>query len=496
IILDDDGKAHTTVSTDLQAFGLIVTAEPYFAVTQPSNLVVVENVIGKDTVGWAQPINAKFEALQRGDYTVDIPATQLPSITANPKTPLELLEAENAVAIARAAGAEKYAPETLQKAEEFLAKGRDYLNRKQSLQAIGTVARGATQQAEDARLLTIRRKEEERLAAERAAQQQRTEEARARAEAATQQAAQESARAEQAQQERLAAEQARAQAEQAQRQAQAEAQRAQQERQQAEAARQAALQQQQQLAAEAQRAQMTAQQAQQARLQTEQQAEQQREHLLNQLNSVLQTMETARGLIVNMSDVLFDLNKATLKPGAKIRLAKVAGILMAYPDLHLQIEGFTDNTGTAAYNQQLSERRAAAVRDYLISQGVPVSSIVAQGYGEADPVASNSTPEGRQLNRRVDMVVSGQAIGVNQTSGPGNSGAVQAVGSSGGVSGTAATGATNQPGAGVAAGTTGGGASGGAGASVNTPVGSGSVGGNTGAPVSTQPATPPAPPQK
>lgn len=460
LFVNDDGKVKTSVTTDLQAFGLIVTAEPYFAVTQPSNVVVAENVIPNNVKGWERPIDAKFDLLERGEYTVDIPASNLPSVSAPAKTPLTLLEAENAVAIARAAGAEQYAPDALRKAQEFLEKGREYLRQKQKSTAIGTVARGATQQAEDARLLTMRRKQEERAAAQRREQQERMAAAQAQAEAANQQAQQEASARQQAEQERQAAEQARREAEQARLDAEAAAQRAAQERQQAEAARQTALAQQQQLQSEAQRAQVAAQQAQQQALEAQRQREEMKARLLQQLNTVLETKQTARGLIVNMSDVLFDTGKATLKPGAKLRLAKVAGIIMAYPDLKLQIEGHTDNVGSDAFNQNLSERRAATVRDYLISQGVPLNNVVARGFGEGDPVASNATAQGRQLNRRVDLVVSGEAIGVNtvpnNAPGPNAGAAVGTVNSpssapsgSGGISGTAsqtsgAAGASNQ----------------------------------------------------
>ncbi len=199
-----------------------------------------------------------------------------------------------------------------------------------------------------------------------------------------------------AQQERQAAEQAKAEALQAQ--------------QQAEAARQAALEQQQALAAQTQTAQAQAQTAEQRAQAAEQEKEAMRQRLLTQLNQVLETRDSARGLIVNMSDVLFDVNQATLKPGAKVRLAKVAGIIQAYPDLKLQIEGYTDSTGSVEHNQELSERRAAAVRDFLVAQGVSMNNVYAQGFGPENPVASNGTPQGRQMNRRVDLVVNGESI--------------------------------------------------------------------------------------
>ncbi len=404
VLPNDDGRAVLHSTTDLQSFGLIVTAEPYFAVTRPSDMMVAQNIVSYKTKGWEQPIEAKFEALNRNEYTVDLNASQLPATTADrKKVPLELLEARNAVAIAKAAGAQQYAADTLQRAEDFLAKGEDYLNRKQSKSAIGTVARYAAQQAEDARVLAIRRKADEQAAQERqrlqdqeAAARQQAEQAQARAQAEAQQRQQ----AEQtAEQQRLAAEQA-----------QQAAQQAAQERAAAEQARQEAIAEQQRLAAQQQQLQQQVQQAQSAAQRAEMEREQTRQQLTRQLNQVLQTRDTARGLIVNMSDVLFDFNKATLKPGARERLAKVAGIILAYPDLKLQVEGYTDNIGTPQYNQQLSEKRADTVRDYLEQQGVNPNNVTARGFGESAPVASNSTAAGRQQNRRVEMVVSGESI--------------------------------------------------------------------------------------
>jgi outer membrane protein OmpA-like peptidoglycan-associated protein len=201
---------------------------------------------------------------------------------------------------------------------------------------------------------------------------------------------------------------------------------------------QASQQQQQALSAQAEQARLQAQQADQARQQAVQQAEQQRQRLLTQLNQVLQTRDSARGLIVNMSDVLFDLNKATLRPGAKLRLAKVAGIILAYPDLRLEIDGFTDNTGSPGYNQALSEKRAAAVQEFLVSQGVSSNNVNTKGFGEGNPVATNATAAGRQMNRRVELVVSGTAIGrsitpdTNSVSGPNGTPGMSSSGSVGG----------------------------------------------------------------
>lgn len=429
VIPNENGDAYLQLTTGLQEFGLILTAEPYFAVTRPSDLLVADNIVTPQTLGGVHPITARYELLQRGQYTVNVSPAQLPAtvIEHQKKTPLAALEAENAIAIAQAAGADKYAADTLQKAKDYLNQAQDYERRKQGKTPIGTVARAAVESAEDARLITMEKKQQELVAAQRQQEQERIQRAQseaereaARAEEARTQAQQEADQGALAEQERLAAEQARAQAEQARQEAQQEAQQAaaaQAQAQQAQAQAQQQLeqaqQQQQALAQQAEQARLQAQQAEQAKAQVEQQAEQQRQRLLQQLNQVLQTKDTAKGLIVNVSDVLFDTGQATLKPGAKVRLAKVSGIILAYPDLKLEVDGYTDSTGTAEFNQGLSERRADTVRNFLISQGVPSNNVTARGFGEEDPIASNSTSAGRQLNRRVELVVNGPAIGQN-----------------------------------------------------------------------------------
>ena len=133
--------------------------------------------------------------------------------------------------------------------------------------------------------------------------------------------------------------------------------------------------------------------------------------LLQQFNAILQTQDTARGLIVNMSDVLFDTGKFTLRPLAREKLAKVAGIVAGHPGLKLDIEGHTDSVGSEEYNQGLSERRGAAVSEYLTGQGMPASSVTSKGMGESHPVAPNENAAGRQKNRRVEIVISGEMIG-------------------------------------------------------------------------------------
>ncbi|PYS21154.1 MAG: flagellar motor protein MotB, partial [Acidobacteria bacterium] len=386
----------------------IVTAEPYFAVTTPSDVVVAENKILPKTKGQTEEVVAKYELLPRGQYTKTESARGVQPLAEDVehdhhKVPLGLLEARNALRLAQAAAADQYAADSLAKAQASLDRAEDYYRRKQ-WKPVETAAREAAQNAEDARVIALRRREQKSIADAREQERQRTEEARARASVAEAEQQRESEQRARAEQDMQAAQQARQQAELAQQQAD-------QARQSALAAQQQAEQ--QRLAAE-QQAQQSQQQAQQAQLQA-QQAEQQKEalrqRLQEQLNTILQTRDTARGLIVNMSDVLFDTNKYTLKPGAREKLAKVSGILLAYPGLKVQVEGYTDSTGTPEYNQRLSEQRAMTVRDYLTAQGINMNSVTAQGFGQNDPVASNATASGRQQNRRVQMVVSGEPIG-------------------------------------------------------------------------------------
>ena len=363
-------KSDMTVTANLQTFGLMVTAEPYYAVTMPSDVVVMQNVVVEDkTEGVIEHVNAHYTLLPRGAYTETAGRhTVIDPVTRDERSPLELYEAVNAVNIATAGGADRYAADTMTTARTSLQNAEDLDKREGDRKQVITFAREAVQAAEDARIITIRKIKEEDEAADRRA--------RADAELAAQQS--QAAAAQQAEQ--------RAQADDARREAEQREERAREAQQQAE------------------------QQAQQAA----QQAEQMREKLKNQLNQVLQTTETARGLIVNMSDVLFDFNKYTLKPEAREKLAKVSGILLAYPNLKLQVEGYTDNIGSDEYNQKLSEERADEVRDYLVSQSVAEAGISAQGYGKSHPIADNSTNSGRAQNRRVELVVSGDAIGVEE----------------------------------------------------------------------------------
>jgi outer membrane protein OmpA-like peptidoglycan-associated protein len=387
----DNRKTELYATTDLQSFGLIVTAEPYFSVSRPSDVVVMENFIRPDTTGTMEDIDAKYELLRRGQYTMNISAPRLTAITSDLGVPLQLREAREAVAIARAQGADSYAADTMQKAEADMVNAEgNWSGKNRNLKMLETSAREATQMAEDARRITLQKQADEADAAAAAAAAQRETDARSAA-------LQAKNRAEEEARLRAGAESDAATAAQQKREAEiamADARRAQSD---AEAAKAAAISEQQRAVS--------------ARNQAEQDAQALRERLREQLNVILMTRDTARGLIVNMSDVLFDTAQATLKPGAREKLAKVSGILLAYPTLHVTVEGHTDSVGGDDYNQKLSERRAQSVHDYLVQNGIPSANVDSAGYGKTRPVASNDTAEGRQQNRRVEMVVSGEVIG-------------------------------------------------------------------------------------
>jgi outer membrane protein OmpA-like peptidoglycan-associated protein len=419
------------VTTELQSFGLIVTAEPYFAVTQPSDVVVMENVVRQDTRGAVEAVDAKYELLKRGQYTLNVNPAEVKPLILDKKIPLELYEARNAVQIARWTGAQQYAAETFQKSVLGLEKGESYLKGKAGMKSVVTVSREAVQMAEDARIITVKKIEEERLANERQAGADRealaeSGRAAAQADAALANRDAEAARvAAQAEADRVKRENdakmeaAQNEADQAKRDnaaqmaaAQNEADRLKREN---DAATAAAQSEADRLKRENDAQQASAQaeldRAAKDKAQAEAEKAELRAQLLLQFNAVLQTRDTARGLIVNMSDVLFDTGKYSLRSLAREKLAKVAGIVSGHPGLKLDVEGYTDSVGGSEYNQQLSEQRGASVRDYLVQQGMPVASVTSKGFGETAPVASNETAQGRQQNRRVELVISGELIG-------------------------------------------------------------------------------------
>ena len=448
-VLLNGTNSKLNVTTELQSFGLIVTAEPYFAVTQPSDVVVIDNVIRPDTRGTIEQVDAKYELMKKGQYTLNVNPAEIKPVRLDRKTPLELYEARNAVQIARWTGAQQYAGETFQKAVQDLQQGETDLTRNVGRKPIATAAREAVQMAEDARIITVKKIEDEQRANERQAgadREARAESGRAAAQADALRVAQNAEAA------RIAAQ---SEADRVQRDnltkmsaVQDEADRAKRDS----ATQMAAAQDQADRLKRENDAKAIAAQAEADRLKTENDARataaqneadrlklendaqraaskdaldraatertELRAQLLSQFNAILQTRDTARGLIVNMSDVLFDTGKSSLRPLAREKLAKVAGIVSGHPGLRLDVEGHTDSVGGDAYNQQLSEDRGSAVRDYLTEQGMVAGSVTSRGFGKTQPVASNETAAGRQQNRRVELVISGDIIGLEIGSSP------------------------------------------------------------------------------
>ena len=429
VLVGENHRSKVLVTTDLQAFALIVTAEPYYAVRQPSNVVVLENVVREDTKGTSESVNAKYELMERGGY---IPTGyKFDPVILNARLPLEFFEARNAMRIAQSEGAEQYAGATYEHSVQLMNNADEYATRKHiDTKSLIAVSREAVQTSEDARAIAVKKMDEIRLANERQdsadaqaksqgqaddaiRQKERAESDNARAQAAKNQAESDTHNAQAAKaQAEWDAGKARADAADAQNAA-AQAKSDMANSQAASATALSAAQ------ADADQSRLAAQQSQASAQQADADKAAMRAKLSEQLNSILQTRDSARGLIVSMSDVLFDTGKYSLKSGAREKLAKVAGILLAYPSLNIEVGGYTDNVGSDSMNQTLSENRAGSVRDYLVQEGVLVNSVSAKGFGNTLPVASNDNPSGRQQNRRVELLVSGEAIGhpVNATTG-------------------------------------------------------------------------------
>jgi outer membrane protein OmpA-like peptidoglycan-associated protein len=351
-----DGKGKIKATDSLQTFAMVVTAEPYFAVTQPSEAVVMENVVTPEAATQVELIDTQYQLLKLDSYLLDMAPAQ--AIVMDKKTPFEVYQARNAVRIAQAAGAPTYARVAFEKAQADLVKAdTEGASRKSRIMD----ARASVQSSEDARRIAVHQRNLEQEASNREAAQNQLEAAKTGQDAALQQAAVADA------QKDAAISQASA----------------------AEAKKKEAIN--EASAAKANVADLRA-------------------ALLAEFNAVLQTRATARGLIVNMTGVLFQNGKATLLPAGREKLAKIAGILATHKGLMIEADGFTDSTGTADFNLRLSEKRAENARDYLVSQGVPAATLSCKGFGKDNPIASNSTSSGRQENRRVELVVSGEGI--------------------------------------------------------------------------------------
>ncbi|MGB7023433.1 MAG: OmpA family protein [Candidatus Acidiferrales bacterium] len=431
VLVGSNHRSKLDVTTDLQAFALIVTAEPYYAVRQPSNVVVLENEIRPDTVGTSEAVDANYELIDRGGYLPT--GYKFDPVVLNSKLPLEFFEARNAMRIAKSAGADQYATSSYDDAVHQMKEADELATQHHvDKKPLISMSRQVVQTAEDSREIAIKNMDTERLDADRNASQAREDDAteqsrkdkqgRINAETAT-------ADADRLRQE---ADRATATAQQQQLNAQADSDRSRDAAADANKAAANAKQGQEDAEADSARNQAATADAQQGQKTAEAQSdrdrasaassdlqlqqavrdrEELRARLLQQFNAILTTRDTARGLVVNMSDVLFDTGQYTLRPQAREKLAKISGIVLAYPDLRLAIEGNTDSVGGETMNQTLSERRAGAVMDYLAKQNIPAASMTSRGFGMSQPIASNDTAEGRQQNRRVELVVSGDVIG-------------------------------------------------------------------------------------
>lgn len=453
VLVNEDRRSKLDVTTNLQSFALVVTAEPYYAVRRPSNVVIAENVIRPDTVGTSEKVDAKYELIDRGGY---IPTGyHFDPVILNLKLPLEFFEARNAVRIAQSAGAETYAGPSYEKAVHQMKQADDMAIRKHSnRRALIAASREVVQTADDSREIAVKRIDADRVDADKDreagklanAQATSRSEMHARMEAETANAdaqaksrsdmharmeaesanADAQARSNSEVQGRMAAESATADANRGREEADkatSEAQRLQHNAQaesdrnrtvaiDANQATADAQQGQKNAEAESDKNRLAVASSDQRLKQAVQEKEELRAKLLQQFNVIFATRDTARGLIVSLSDVLFDTGKSTLRPGAREKLAKISGIVLAYPDLRLAIEGNTDSVGSDAKNQILSEQRADSVRDYLVKENIPATSMTSKGFGKMQPVATNDTAEGRQQNRRVELVVSGEVIGI------------------------------------------------------------------------------------
>lgn len=426
VLLGNNHRSKLDVTTDLQSFALIVTAEPYYAVRRPSNVVVSENAVRPDTIGTSEAVDAKYDLIDRGGY---IPTGYtFDPVVLNAKLPLEFFEARNAVRIAKAAGAAQYAASSYDTAVSQMKQADDLGTVKHiDKKSLISVSREVVQTADDAREIAVKQMDAERVNADKDAAAAQLADATAKSKADLQGRLSAEIATAEADRQRADADTAASAAEQQKLDAQAESERsraAAADANQATANANQATADANQAAADAQQGQKDAEvDAEKNRVaavasdeqlqQAVRDREQLRARLLEQFNAILTTRDTARGLVVNLSDVLFDTGKYTLRPLAREKLAKISGIVLAYPDLKLAIEGNTDSVGTDAMNQQLSEKRADSVMDYLAKENIPAASMTAKGLGKTQPVASNDTADGRQQNRRVELIVSGDVIGTS-----------------------------------------------------------------------------------
>jgi flagellar motor protein MotB len=401
LLAGSSDKAHVKVTTDLQAFGLIVTAEPYAAVRQPSDVVVVENQVRPDTIGTIEPINARYELMPRHGYTYNIPTDVKAAEGNGPmvsmsdyETTIEIYQALNAVQIAQAAGAQRYAPDVMSKAQQELQNAQGLQSQKVDKSLVIAAAREASQTAEDARALTLQRAKDAELAQAQAtaAQEQQL---RLQAEA-------------QARQAQAQAVQAQAQAAQAHEQSSAD-------RAQLEVAQQVQAMQTAAPPPAAAPVVVVAPETIPAPPRDDRPQRELRVSLLQQIGGYFRARDTPQGLVATISD--FDFHGAsqgallgtTLDSASMAKVERIAALAAAHPGLNIEVDGCTDSASPEA--ERIASARAAMVRDALMRGGLPYSAVTVRSLGNSRPLGSNATAQGRELNRRVDIVISGGPIG-------------------------------------------------------------------------------------
>ncbi len=395
--IQDNFKIEST--TKFQTFGLMITAEPHSGVTLPGPVIVAENTLRKGTEGEISTSKIEYS----GDPGTLYVVSSSPALQADYKTPLLILGARRAVEIAQRTGAQRFAEPELREAEVKLqVLERSWPSRKpadlrNNAKKYGGLARDTMRLAEHARSLTVERRAQAGLATERREASHSIAQAQSEADRAKAKAARATTEAGLAKTE---AERARAAERETMARAASEAATARQRVEQAQSETERAKANEELARIEAEHSRLQAEEAKRDRDATQQ-------RLYISLSEILETRREARGLIVNLSDVLFDTGNATLKPGAREKLSKLAGILVAYPGAYrIEIEGHTDSVGSDDSNLKLSQGRADSVRAYLVQGGVKSDCMMAaQGFGESKPVASNETAAGRQVNRRVEIII-------------------------------------------------------------------------------------------
>jgi flagellar motor protein MotB len=397
VLADGSDKAHLHVTTDLQAFGLIVAAEPYSSVRTPSDVVVLENQVRPDTIGSTEPIHARFELLPRGTYTYNVPA-DLRAVNSGPKVSMdryeqivEIYQAQNAVQIAQAQGANQYAPDVIAKAAEELGNARQLEASHAGRSNVVTMARAAAQTAEDARDLTVRRKQNAEIAQDRdqaARDKQLREEAEHRAQRAEAQAADDHDALEAERAKRIEAETALSEQTSGQASAQTTA---------APPA-----------AAPELDIEPAPDRADEARERNEQRMATRRA-LLTRLAATLGSVEVIdapRGLVIMVPDA--DFRGGVLNPSVAAMLPRIGPVIAGTPGLSVEVDGYTDLA--EAQHEAVANERAQDVLGTLVRGGL-ASRVFSRGMANSHPLGSNATAAGREQNRRVEIVIAGDAIG-------------------------------------------------------------------------------------